>query len=170
MKQIDSTAEIVALKALNRNVDEKWVDWAVDMLVAGFDTEHLVILAGESKPYNQFQLQNLTDKVFNEMHLDYSDKDKAIKNYACYLIDKVLNNDIEILKVLNILKDICIELDYEKYLFDFYLLYFTKVDLSYSENQYYWNGATRENIDSIIIDYFTKWKDDYFGINKSMTS
>ena len=170
MKLIISTAEIVALKALNRNVDEKWVDWAVDMLVAGFDTEHLVILAGESKPYNQFQLQILTDKVFNEMHLDYSDKDKAIKNYACYLIDKVLNNDIEILKVLNFLKDICIELDYEKYLFDFYLLYFTKVDLSYSENQYYWNGATRENIDSIIIDYFTKWKDDYFGINKSMTS
>lgn len=26
-----------------------------------------------------------------------------------------------------------------------------------SENQWYWNGATRENIDEITIDYFTEW-------------
>lgn len=158
MKSVKTTAEILAFKALNRDIDKAWVDWAVDMLMAGYDTEHLTILAGESEPFNQFEMQELADKVLAELQLDYSDKDQTIKNYACYLIDKSLDGELDNFKVLNILKDICIELDYEKYLYDFYSLYFAKDDLSYSENQWYWDGATRGNIDKIIMDYFTTWK------------
>ena len=159
MKPIESTVEILTLKALNRNVDEKWITWAMDMLTAGFETEHLAIFAGESEPFNQFQLQSQAEKVFSELELDYSNKDQVIRNYACYLIDKALNKQMESFNVLNILKDICIELDYAKYLYDFYSLYFAKDDLKFSENQWYWNDATRENIDTIIIDYFIKWKE-----------
>ena len=158
MKPVITTAEILAFKALNRDIDQTWVDWAVDMLMAGYDTEHLTILAGEREPFNQFQMQELTDKVLTELQLDYSDKDQTIKNYACYLIDKSLDGELDNFKVLDILKDICIELDYEKYLYAFYSLYFAKDDLSYSENQWYWDGATRENIEKIITDYFTNWK------------
>jgi hypothetical protein len=158
MKPVKSTAEILAFKALNRDINKTWVDWAVEMLMAGFDTENLAILAGEFEPYYQFQLQDLTTKVLNELQLDYSDKEQTIKNYACYLIDKSLDGELDNFKVLDILKDICIELDYERYLYDFYLLYFTKDDLYYSENQWYWDGATRENIEKIITDYFISWK------------
>jgi hypothetical protein len=158
MKPVKSTAEILAFKLLNRDIDKTWVDWAVQMLLAGYDTEHLTILAGESEPFNQFQMQELADKVLTELQLDYSDKGQTIKNYACYLIDKSLNGELDNFKVLDILKDICIELDYEKYLFDFYLLYNAKDDLCYSENIYHWDGATRENIDKIITDYFRTWK------------
>ena len=59
MKPVKSTTEILALKALNRDIDKFWVNWAVDMLLAGFDTENLIILAGESEPFNQFQLELL---------------------------------------------------------------------------------------------------------------
>jgi hypothetical protein len=158
MKPVKTTVEILAFKALNRDVDQTFVDWAVDMLMAGYDTEYLTILAGGSEPFNQFQMQELTDKVLAELQLDYSDKDQTIKNYACYLIDKSLAGKLDNFKVLDILKDICIELDYEKYLYDFYSLYFAKDDLSYSENQWYWGGATRENIEKIITDYFKTWK------------
>jgi len=158
MKPVKSTAEILAFKVLNRDINKTWVDWAVEMLMAGFDTENLAILAGEFEPYNQFQLQDLTTKVLSELQLDLTDKDQTIKNYACFLIDKSLVGELDNFKVLDILKDICIELDYEKYLYDFYSLYFAKDDLSYSENQWYWDGATRENIEKIITDYFTNWK------------
>lgn len=158
MKPVKSTAEVLALKALNRDINKTWVDWAVEMLMGGFDTENLAILAGEFEPYNQFQLQDLTTKVLDELQLDYSDKTQTIKNYACYLIDKSLDGELDNFKVLDILKDICIELDCEKYLYDFYSLYFAKDDLSYSENQWYWEGATRENIEKIITDYFINWK------------
>ena len=158
MKPVKSTTEILAFKALNRDINKTWVDWAVEMLMAGFDTENLTILAGEFEPFNQFQLQNLTTVVLSELRLDYSDKKRAIKNYACYLIDKVRNREIETVKALDILKDICCELDMVSYLFQFYLLYFTKTDLLESENQLYMDGVDRSNIDKVIDDYFTTWK------------
>ena len=83
MKPVKTTAEILAFKALNRDVDKTWVNWTVDLLIAGFNTEHLTILAGESEPFNQFQRQELADKVLAELQLDYSDKDQPIKNCAC---------------------------------------------------------------------------------------
>lgn len=170
MKPVKSTAEVLAFKALNRDINKTQVDWAVEMLMAGFDTENLAILAGEFEPYNQFQLQNLTTKVLDELQLDYSDKDQTIKNYACYLIDKSLNGELDNFKVLDTLKDICIELDYEKYLYDFFSLYFAKDDLSESENQWYWDGATRENIDQIITDYFVNWKVKYMADERTTTA
>jgi hypothetical protein len=81
MTTVTSTYEILALKALNRDIDKTWADWAIKLLKQGQDTENLVILAGESPPYNQFELQKLTSKVLDELSLDYSDKDRTIKNY-----------------------------------------------------------------------------------------
>ena len=167
MKLVKTTAEILAFKVLNRDIDKTWVNWAVEMLMAGFDGEYLTIMAGESEPFNQFQMQELADKVLTELELDHLDKDQTIKNYACYLIDKSLDGEIDNIEALGILKNICIELDYKKYLYDFYSLYFAKDDLLHSEDQWYWNGASRGNIDSIITNYFIKWKTNY-GHDKSM--
>jgi hypothetical protein len=161
MKPVKKTFEVLALKALNRKVDRTWVDWAIDMLVAGYDTEHLAILAGEKEPFNQFQMYDLTNKVLEELQLDYSNMERTIKNYACYLIDMSLDNELDAFTALNILKDICIEFDHEKCLYEFYLLYFAKDGLIHSENQWYWDGATRENIDGIISDYFINWRIKY---------
>ncbi len=163
-----NTIEILAFKVLNRNIDKTWIDWAVDMLMAGFDTESLVILAGESEPYNQFELQRLTDKVFNELNLNYSDKKQIVEDYNYYLIDGALNNKFDSFKVLGILKDICIELDYDKTLYNFYSLYFAKDDLMDSGFQWYWKGATIENIDNIITEYMVKWRSDY--LNRKTTT
>jgi len=160
MRSTTSTYEILALKALNRDIDKTWTDWALEMLRQGHDTESLVILAGESFPNNQFELQQLTDKVLSELNLDYSDKDHAVKNYASYLIDRVLKNELSTLPVLEILKDICIELNHKKDLFQFYTLYYAKDDLMNSEVQWYIDGADRNNIDKIITDYFKKWLAD----------
>jgi len=169
MKAIKSTTEVLAFKALNRDINKVWVDWAVEMLMAGVETENLIILAGESEPFNQFQLQDLTTKVLDELQLYYSDKDQTIKNYACYLIDKALNGELETIEVLNILKDICIEMDMEKYLYHFYLLYFAKDDLLNSENQWYLDNVDRTNIDRVISDYFTVWKINCMPNEKQQT-
>ena len=62
MQPVKSTSEILAFKVLNQNTSIVWVDWALDMMTVGFDTEHLAILAGENEPFNQFQMQDLTNK------------------------------------------------------------------------------------------------------------
>ncbi|MFZ4464692.1 MAG: hypothetical protein ACOYN5_12655 [Bacteroidales bacterium] len=94
----------------------------------------------------------------------------TIKNYACYLIDKSLTRELDSFKVLDLLKDIWVELDFINYLYAFYSIYFAKNDLSYSEDQRYWEGATRESIDQIITDYFMKWKSNYMTNEKTTSA
>jgi hypothetical protein len=158
MNPVKATIEILAFKVLNRDINEKWIDWALEMMEAGFHTEHLAILAGEREPFNQFRLQDIATKALAELRLDYSDNEAIIKDYVCYLLDLSLNEEVDLLRILEILKDLYNELDWESSLRDFYFLYWAKEDLLYSETQLYWEGATRGNIDSIIKDYFLNWK------------
>ena len=160
MKPVESTYEILAWKHFNQSVDSKWSNWAVEMMMAGFDTEHLVELAGIEKPYNQFELKELTDKVFQELSLDHTNQVKVVTNYVTYLAKEVLDEKRDLLKTLREIKDLCIALDYESKIYDFYSLYFAKEDLNCDTVQWYWNGADRSNIDQICMNYFRKWIDE----------
>ena len=157
MEPIASTAEILACKMLGRNINKTWINWAYDMLSAGFETENLIMLAGELEPYNQFELQSLTDKVFSDLRLTWDNREQILKNYVCYLVDMAINSKIKFINVLDLIKDIYIELDHESSLSGFYMLYYAYDDLKHSDQQWYWDGATRENIDEMAKDYFIEW-------------
>ncbi len=159
LKPVESTPEILALKVLNRNFDMRWIQWALKMIKAGFETEYLLILAGESEPFNHFEMTDLTNQVFRELNFDYTNKSIIINNYVCYLIDLSLKGKKEVIEILRELKDLYVELDMDGRLSDFYLLYFAKDDLSESEHQWYWEGADRSNIDEIILNTFNKWNE-----------
>ena len=161
MRYIKSTYEILQFKALNRDVTEAWIDWAIDMLSAGFETEHLIILAGIAKPYNQFYLQDLTSKVFGELSLDFSSVKETSADYVTLLAGEVAAGRRNQYEVLQTLKDIFSELDQSKELWDFSLLCWAVDELRYSDHQSYWEGANRENIDSIVSEYFASWARDH---------
>jgi hypothetical protein len=158
MKPIPSTAEILAFKMLGSSIDKKWIDWAYDMLEAGFETENLVMLAGEIEPFNQFELQRLAEKVLTELHLTWDDSELVYKNYICYLVSATLQGKLKAVYVLDIVKNIYLKKDCEPLLEDFAMLYWAHDDLLNSEQQWYWDGATRENIDAVIKQYFIEWK------------
>ena len=101
-----STAEILALKVLGETTSEKWVDWAVEMLMAGFDGERVVQLAGESPPYNSWEMDALGAKVLAEQCINVSDEECIIKNYVCYLVNKAIAGEMHILEALEFLKDL----------------------------------------------------------------
>jgi hypothetical protein len=157
MQPVKSTAEILSSKVLNQGIGANWVQWAIEMLSAGFDSEHLRMLAGELPPYDQLYLKDLTDKVLHELNLEYYNKEQAIRN----LIDKALNGEAEILKVLEILSRLCMERGYDRSLYNFYLLYHAKQELLKSKVQFYWGEADRSNIDTVIKEYFTSYKTNY---------
>jgi hypothetical protein len=161
VRYIKSTYEILQFKALNRDVTEIWVDWAIDMVSAGFETEHLIILAGIAKPYNQFYLQDLTSKVFAELSLDFSSVKETSADYVTFLAGEVAAGRRSQYEVLQTLKEICSELGHSKDLWDFSLLCWAVEDLRYSDHQYYWEGANRGNIDSIVSEYFANWVRDH---------
>lgn len=155
-----STQEIVAMRALNRTFDEKWTDWAVLMLEQGHDTPHLRILAGWDPPFNQFEMTAVVDQTLAELGLDWSNQQTAVTEFAVVLLEEMLSGERSTQSVLQILTDICIELDYAGFLYDFYLLYFAQDDLGYAEHQWYWPDADRSNIEVKIREYATAWLRD----------
>lgn len=161
--KVISTYRILMKKAFNEDIDEAWIDWALEMIQAGYESDNLYILAGIARPYHQFELQRLTDKVLADLDLDYEDKPQMIRNYIYYIISSTKNEPSKYLSTLKDIKDICIALDMEQEYMDFYLLYFAKDDLNESEIQWYWNGADRTNIDQIIRKVF----EDYLDRNNS---
>ena len=157
--KVVSTYKILKAKAFNEDIDESWIDWAIEMMEAGYESENLYMLAGVIKPYNQFELQVLTNKVVQDLKLDYSDKEITLKNYVYYLITNSISHPETYIKTLRELKNICIDLNMDSGYMDFYLLYFAKDDLMLDDVQFYWEGADRNNIDQIIREQFQKWLD-----------
>jgi hypothetical protein len=152
-KPVLSTYRILRDKGLNRDINESWVTWAQEMIKAGFESINLYELAGITRPYNQFELIELTDVVLKDLQLDFSDPYVVVRDYVYFIIKSGINNTDNYLSVLREIRDIhYYELGVEYA--DFYSLYYAKYDLMYSENQWYWPGATRQNIDSIIRERF----------------
>jgi hypothetical protein len=162
MQKVISTYRILMKKTFNQDIDESWVEWALEMMQAGYESDNLYILAGITKPYNQFELQELTDKVIADLNLETRNKPLTIRNYVYYILSTTINEPSKYLSTLREVKDICIDLDMEKEYMDFYLLYFAKDDLNESENQWYWDGADRNNIDEIIRDKFQEYIDKIY--------
>ena len=147
-----STYKILSDKVLNRDIDESWIVWAQDMVAAGFESINLYELAGFTRPYNQFELIDLTDVVLSDLQLDYSDPHTVVRDYVYFIITTGLEDTDSYLALLR--KIIDVGLDMEGEYQDFQSLYYAKDDLTESENQWYWPDANRQNIDSVIKDRF----------------
>lgn len=156
-----STYKILKAKAFNENIDETWVDWALEMMEAGYQSDNLFMLAGLTKPFNQFELHELTRKVLEDLDISYADKDTVLKNYVYYLITTSVDHPETYYKTLRELKNICQDLDLNAAYMDFYFLYYAKDDLTVDEVQWYWDGANRENIDQIIQERFREWMKEF---------
>ncbi len=161
MESVLSTYKILKKKAFNEIIDESWIDWAIEMVEAGYESDNLYMLAGMTRPYDETGLQELTRKILLELHLDYSNKQKAIEDYALFIITKTIENPKGYLSALRELRDICLDMGYNKDYMNFYLLYYAKDDLDGEDYQYYWDGATKQNIDQVIKDEFSKWVTNY---------
>jgi hypothetical protein len=156
-----STYKILKSKAFNENIDESWIDWAIEMMEAGYESQNLHMLAGQTKPYNQFELQDLTSKVLQDLNLDYSNEESVTKNYVYYLISNSVNHPETYTKTLREIKDIYEGFDLHPEYQDFCFLLYAKDDLAVDTVQWYWEGATRENIDQIIKERFEKWMNEF---------
>ena len=149
-----STYRILKEKACNADINESWAEWAIEMMQVGYEAISLYQLAGISKPFNQFELQDLTKEVLEDLKLDYSDKRKTTKNYVYYLINSNINKPDNYFGILKELTEIYYELDMDREFQNFSLLYWAKDDLIYENYQHYWEGANRSNIDIIITEQF----------------
>lgn len=158
MTAVASTAEVLVYKILKRHNEKGWVNWAYEMLVAGYETESLLILAGMRGNLEYFEMWTLTDKVLKELEIDYADQNRVINAYISYMAQSVLSGEEKPLVALSILKSLYYDLDHEPLLSDFYDLYYAWEDLQHGEDQWYVDGVDRSNIDQAITACFSKAK------------
>jgi hypothetical protein len=153
----DLTFKVVAYSDLMTVNGDDCVDWAIEMLQLEHETPSLLILAGLAKPTNQFEVREYLKRALSELKLDEKTGNDATLSYCSYYILKISRGE-EVKRNLGLVYEFCRARDYEKNIFDFYLLYWAWNDLDHGdEYQHYWPDASRHNIKQIVIDIAEKW-------------
>jgi len=123
------------------------VKWAEAALCEDFDTPSLRILAGLNDPLNFFEVKSYAEAALKELGIQIPSASQAVSAYA----KDIIQNPETIRLNLKKLSDLCIEHEYQDDIYDFYLRHCALGDFDYGEVQYYWEGATKDNIESIVV-------------------
>ncbi len=169
MLPVSSTAKILLFKFEGKPVNNQWVEWATEMLIAGFDTEELRMLAAENEPCDQVKMKTLTDRIFSDLYLNYSNEHELILNYVLYLVDLTLRNKVTITDTLDRISYYYDDTDeLYKELLQFQLFNWAKQDFFYGNDVsgYVSGSINRHNIDQAILRYFEEWRDEVINRKK----
>lgn len=148
------TENILAAKALNIDCGQQCINWALSMIEQGYDDKSLYMLACMQAPFNHFEIAELRDKVLIKFKIPDISLPTALHIYATETIKNALLGKVEFIHALHILNQLCIDNNYYRELYNFYLLYHAYIDLHQNEIQFYWDNATIDNIDEIIRKCF----------------
>lgn len=131
------------------------VDWAVDMLVHGYDTPNLLILAGLLKPTNQWEALGYLRAAVRELGLSFDEGEAAALRYAHYLVGQVAVGRRAALKELHrAYYDTLYEIDLQ----DFISLHWAWEDFDLGDTySYYWPDATSATIGQLAIAKARQW-------------
>jgi hypothetical protein len=146
-----TTSRILAEKALQKTCGQQCVDWAIEMLVRGHDTHHLLRLGAMLPPFNHFEIAELRDLALADLEIADLGLTQAVTCYAVDLLRTALTKDSEaIVHAIAAVSQLCFASNYQKDIFDFYLLDNAYDDLRSHGVQFYWPDAKIDNIVSLM--------------------
>jgi hypothetical protein len=148
-----TTDEILLRRALGESCGQECVDWAMSTLERGTGGPDIAILATLSPPLNHFEVASIRDRALAEIGAPHLSLPELADRVAAQLLREALDGTLSLIEALEQVKDLAVATDYPKHLYPFYLLYFAHVDLATSEVQWYWPGATRQNISSLTREH-----------------
>ena len=159
----DLTYKIAAYKEIDNFNTDDCVDWALELLSQGIETPNLLILASLSKPTNHFETIPYLVETLNELGIETLKGENAIVSYCYYYINQI-RNDCEVKSNLYKVCQFCIDHNYDKKVYDFYLLYWAWNDFDYGESiTHYWDNADKNNINTIVIKTASDWIERFFN-------
>jgi len=145
------------------------IDWAIQMLQAGYETPSILLLAGTAKPTNYFETESTLNAALKELHIATPSEENAIIAYATYhvlqlIAGKDIMQNLYKLSALVFLKE-------EAYhrMYDFSLLrdaweYID--DLFYA--QLYWPDVNEDNIEDVTKECANDWLEEHDDIISSL--
>lgn len=143
----------------------KAVDWAIDLIRQGKETDNVLMLASFSEPIDRFEIRPYVTNVLNDFGLEELDYKNAVIAETHYHLNEILN-DRQIRKNLQSLYQLCVDNDYESGLMNFYLIYHGWDELEEIGVNYYFEGADLDNIEEVLKKEARKWIDKYVNGKK----
>ncbi|TRZ43140.1 hypothetical protein [Robertkochia solimangrovi] len=143
----------------------KAVDWAIDLIRQGNETDNVLMLASFSKPIDRFEISPYVTNVLNDLGLEELDYKSAVIAQTHYHLNEILN-EREIRKNLKSLYQLCEENDFESGLMTFYMIYHGWDELEELGVNYYFEGADLNNIEEELKKEARKWIDKYVHGNE----
>lgn len=146
------------------------VDWAIDLIERGIETDNVLMLASFSKPVDSVEIRPYVSAVLADLDMGEREGDEAFLELIHYYLKHILN-DNSIRGYLTKLDDLYFEKDCfnndDKYgLASFYLLYHGWEELEDVGTNYYFEGADLNNIEDIIKEQARIWIDKFItGVN-----
>lgn len=140
---------------------QDWVDWAVEAILAGYDSRSLRVLAGLQPPFDDSEINRLSKNAFIELNIPPLTRGNCVPHYVVPILRRILDGTLTQKEALNKLNDLYLATGHDNSLKAFYLLYFAACDLETSEVQRYWKGANRNNINEIIDAHIQDWLNNY---------
>ena len=140
---------IFGKKALQQLSSGDYVDWAGEMLVQGYDSRSLRILAGLDRFVSTFEAEDYFVRAITELNLTLPDSDTAIRAYACAIARQIIEEKITAKDGVRALFKICIAAEYARD-FIIWLELDDALDSLLSGNHpFTYESATLENFDDI---------------------
>ncbi|MEZ4794002.1 MAG: hypothetical protein R2773_00725 [Flavobacteriaceae bacterium] len=128
----------------------------------GYDHKGLAIIAGYSKPAGKDQIEKHLSDALKDLGLKENEKTDEYESLALYHVSMIIKK-INIRKHLKNLYDIYISSDDPRYTI-FFLLHHAWEDLEdeyvqkeFNGIQFYYEGATTDNIESLVIKESENW-------------
>jgi len=127
------------------------VDWAIEMIRNGIETENILIVASFSKPVDRDEIKPYISAALNDLKLEEIVEQYSVISHAHYFIQQILDN-YKVRSNLTALYNLHLDNNFPESTTAFYLLYHGWSDLESVGYNYYYVGATLENIESILKD------------------
>jgi len=132
------------------------IDWALNLMANGIESENILNLSSFSKPTDQFEIRPYVTASLGDLHLtEYSGLIAKLRKARYHLIEII--DDHSVRKQLKQLADLCVETEYNHGLLTFYELYHGWNDLDEIGVNFYNEEATKSNIDRIVKKEALDW-------------
>ncbi|GAA4338076.1 hypothetical protein [Flaviaesturariibacter amylovorans] len=119
---VRSTYALLAARCRQQDHSEDWIDWAIDLMEAGYDTAHIVELAGSTPALNAFERSELTARALAEAGIDASDREQVLREYAWHLASDALEGGLSYPSAVRELTQLSRDLGYPAELSQFHWL------------------------------------------------
>ena len=158
-----STKAIFGKRALYQLPASDYVDWAVEMLVRGHDSDSLRILAGLGPPASSSEAEGYFLRSARELGLRIPDSAGAVRAYACEIARGLVEGRLDAREAVRALYRICLATEYDRD----YLIWLRLDDaldsLLSGGYAYTYESATLENFEEVARQEAVKFVSEMCG-------